>query len=355
MNKKKAFTLAEVLITLGIIGVVAAMTIPTLVANYNTKSWNTAATVFESKLGEALKVMNSQQTLAGHTSTESFVEELSKHFKISKTCSNNELSKCFEEQIGGLENIVDILNPTETSSSNNSLDVTVLKTAISLGQPKWTTNTVGVQFANGVTAVLAYNDFDCMQDPYSNTINGLNCISAIYDVSGFKSPNEDKKDVRTINSITNKCSFRAGSVCYGSYFYAPTPLTYQECLDKKDSLGIKRCANRNDDYWAGAVAKCGHVNNLPTMAQLAQIGNYIYGVDTITEDNDFYVGKQLNYDKIASLKIVPRSTYLDLWSGEEIDSTTAKARGFFRDGKAQIQRYVRHDSASYVGGICIVR
>nr|MBP7211932.1 type II secretion system protein [bacterium] len=30
MNKKSAFTLAEVLITLGIIGVVAAMTIPTL-------------------------------------------------------------------------------------------------------------------------------------------------------------------------------------------------------------------------------------------------------------------------------------------------------------------------------------
>lgn len=31
---KKAFTLAEVLITLGVIGVVAAMTIPTLIANY---------------------------------------------------------------------------------------------------------------------------------------------------------------------------------------------------------------------------------------------------------------------------------------------------------------------------------
>ena len=31
---KKGFTLAEVLITLGIIGVVAAMTIPTLIANY---------------------------------------------------------------------------------------------------------------------------------------------------------------------------------------------------------------------------------------------------------------------------------------------------------------------------------
>ena len=35
--KRAAFTLAEVLITLGIIGVVAAMTIPTLIANYQEK------------------------------------------------------------------------------------------------------------------------------------------------------------------------------------------------------------------------------------------------------------------------------------------------------------------------------
>ena len=36
-SKKAAFTLAEVLITLGIIGVVAAMTIPSLIANYQKK------------------------------------------------------------------------------------------------------------------------------------------------------------------------------------------------------------------------------------------------------------------------------------------------------------------------------
>lgn len=36
-NKKNAFTLAEVLITLGIIGVVAALTIPSLINNYKAK------------------------------------------------------------------------------------------------------------------------------------------------------------------------------------------------------------------------------------------------------------------------------------------------------------------------------
>ena len=36
-KSKSGFTLAEVLITLGIIGVVAAMTIPTLIEKINTK------------------------------------------------------------------------------------------------------------------------------------------------------------------------------------------------------------------------------------------------------------------------------------------------------------------------------
>lgn len=40
--QKKAFTLAEVLITLGIIGVVAAMTLPTLVGEYQKKQCDTA-------------------------------------------------------------------------------------------------------------------------------------------------------------------------------------------------------------------------------------------------------------------------------------------------------------------------
>lgn len=34
---KKGFTLAEVLITLGIIGVVAALTLPSLITNYRKK------------------------------------------------------------------------------------------------------------------------------------------------------------------------------------------------------------------------------------------------------------------------------------------------------------------------------
>ena len=38
-DKKSAFTLAEVLITLGVIGVVASITLPTLIKEYNKHAW----------------------------------------------------------------------------------------------------------------------------------------------------------------------------------------------------------------------------------------------------------------------------------------------------------------------------
>lgn len=52
---KKAFTLAEVLITLGIIGVVAALTLPSLVQNYQKRSLEVATQKFYSVMSQAIK------------------------------------------------------------------------------------------------------------------------------------------------------------------------------------------------------------------------------------------------------------------------------------------------------------
>lgn len=55
---KKGFTLAEVLITLGIIGVVAALTIPTLVSKYQKTQYITQLKKAYSQFNEALKLMS---------------------------------------------------------------------------------------------------------------------------------------------------------------------------------------------------------------------------------------------------------------------------------------------------------
>lgn len=48
--KKQAFTLAEVLMTLGIIGVVAAMTLPTLITDFQKRSTATMVKALYSKI-----------------------------------------------------------------------------------------------------------------------------------------------------------------------------------------------------------------------------------------------------------------------------------------------------------------
>lgn len=53
---KKAFTLAEVLITLGIIGIVAAMTMPSLVGKYRQKTVETRLEKFYSVANQAIKL-----------------------------------------------------------------------------------------------------------------------------------------------------------------------------------------------------------------------------------------------------------------------------------------------------------
>ena len=58
--QQPAFTLAEVLITLGIIGVVAAMTMPTLIANHRKKVVETKLEKFYSVMNQAINMTNAE-------------------------------------------------------------------------------------------------------------------------------------------------------------------------------------------------------------------------------------------------------------------------------------------------------
>ena len=312
---KKGFTLAEVLITLGIIGIVAAMTIPTLVANYQQKSWSTSASVFERKLEEALKVMNTQQTLAGYTTTEAFVEELGKHIKIVKTCNNNKLENCFPMDLTW--EVVDIETGAKVSDPANLFDK---KTASDFGKD-WGTNIVGIQFANGTSGLIAY-DPDCKQDPYSNRVTGTSCIALLYDTSGFAKPNSINKDLRSMGAvIKGNCAFKAGSTCFQAPFAANSPMSLADCEAQKSALGIDACYY-DGDYWAGAVAVCGGTTKMATLADAAKIASYIYDINGLgTYDNIDYSTGVFNKDRAAELGLLSfleLDSYLHIVSGVDL-------------------------------------
>ncbi len=312
--KKFGFTLAEVLITLGIIGIVAALTIPTLVANYQNKAWNTSASVFERKLEEALKTMNTQQVLAGYSNTADFVSALGKYFKITKVCANDDILSCFEDKVFW-------------GAENEEVDMSKIKNAKNFGQEDWDTETIGVQFANGTTGLIAYNP-ECKEQPFTNQFNGTSCLAILYDTTGFKTPNTQQKDLRSINVLSlggSNCAFEINGTC----FTAPittTPLTHNECIARQSQLGIKNCRDGDDDYWGGAVKSCGGVSKMPTQAQLNDIANYVYNTSGIS---GYESGLTLDYDKVAELGLTASSgSTFSIWSGEEVSRYNAFYRIF---------------------------
>lgn len=105
MKINKAFTLAEVLIVLGIVGIVAEMTIPALVANYQKTVYVTQLQKSYSEMNQVLRQMSADSGCVndlkcsglfdtGTTST-TFSQSLIKYFKVVKICSTGGNGGCF--------------------------------------------------------------------------------------------------------------------------------------------------------------------------------------------------------------------------------------------------------------------
>lgn len=319
---KKAFTLAEVLITLAVIGVVAILTIPNLVAKYQEKQWNTAAKVFEKNIENVTKLMNTQQVLAEYSTTKAFVSELSKYMKIAKICDNTHLSDCF---------------PNEILWGTNGFEpkliyVQALKTSGNLGHKTWNSESVGLQFANGMAAILAYNSNCKSQDPYNNQISGTDCLAILYNTTGFKSPNQSGKDLRGINVHIASCDFNKNGLCMSSMF-DPVTVTQDEC---KKISGIKQCVLPREN-WAGAVKACSEMGmRLPSKMELLNLVSYIYFGETgKVKENATWVGGTFNEERANGTPIKVNFGYYT--SEENPDGKTVYFRGFMGTGSNYIK------------------
>ncbi len=115
--KSAAFTLAEVLVTLGIIGVVSAMTVPTLMQNYQRQSYVTQLHKTYNEFTQAfLQYKNDRNALwlteAGHTRHQDMMPFMKQYFKVVQECGTTStpcFASSYKNQNGGTY-VVDTLN-----------------------------------------------------------------------------------------------------------------------------------------------------------------------------------------------------------------------------------------------------
>ena len=314
MRKNFAFTLAEVLITITIIGVVAAMTIPNLVQDYQKKSWNTASEVFEARLLQALKIMNVQGNLTYYDSTEAFVNELAKNIKINKICESDNLKNCFIDKVN-----TDILDVATWETTGI---ISIPTTAENFGHKDWQTNVIGLNFADGVTGLIIYNPA-CKPDRYSNNADVLSCVSLIYDTSGFKTPNALNKDVKTINFEIENCYAKLNGKCLSELVLtqAIAPDDCQKLIDSGEATDIA-CQYKKNGIYLYKTCKDKQmrpVNN----SEIRIIAQYLYNNKSLSNRNDKQTLKSENlvgiFEKLSNL-----TTFFMMEGGSNFSKLTTK-------------------------------
>ena len=318
---KAAFTLAEVLITLGIIGVVAALTMPALITNIQDRIQQKRIENINQKLSKVTDKMAVQSGLTGYGTTMAFVQEMSKHMKIAKICDNEHLAECWPTQ--------EVILNDEGKTWEIAKTKTAKTLKISTNTEDWA-DTVGIVTGDGTGMILSYNkkcefsvdDGGLKYDNSTGKSNSLVCLSGVYDWNGNSKPNKLKKDVTTLGMATGlgtECAIEVNGKCFTAPV-TPTPLIRAECRAEKDKLGIKQC-NYADDYWAGAVKQCGGVSKMPTEADLTELAKVLYNTSNIRSSN-----LTLDTSKASSMGFTGSEFYV--WSGEEGDSLSAYYRYF---------------------------
>ncbi len=101
MNKKFAFTLSEVLITMGVIGIIAAITVPTLVKNYQNKAFVVQLRSILNDIETATDLATTEEGKTSFLKTTAFNNITAfpaNYLRTVKSCSTS--SSCFNSTYG---------------------------------------------------------------------------------------------------------------------------------------------------------------------------------------------------------------------------------------------------------------
>lgn len=188
-----AFTLAEVLITLGIIGIVAAMTIPTLIKNTQDMEFKTTFKKTYSEINSAIVQIKQDnggtlKNFCTQLDSSSILQAFSPYFKILSTCTNNASYQCFAEA-----HLMSGSSATAYSPSLTNAGTIALFT-----------------LTNGVNIAIQIHSANC------SFANGNNCGWILIDTNGMKPPNRFGKDLYGVSILEDKILPFGAINAYGS-------------------------------------------------------------------------------------------------------------------------------------------
>lgn len=201
------FTLAEVLVTLGIIGVVSAMTMPTLVKNHQRQVFVTQLHKVYNELSQAFEgvISDSNAVSLSESSYKRNGDEwfLRNYFKTVKVCSESE--ECFGEEY-------------------SNLNGTAIRTREITG--------------GGVAAILSSGASVCLRK-----YNGGRVAKVIVDVNGPQEPNIVGRDLFDFD-VLNDGTISAGDIDdadtnFASNCQSGTGISYGACMAKIINDGWK--------------------------------------------------------------------------------------------------------------------
>ena len=224
-NRKVAFTLAEVLISLGIIGVVAALTLPTLISNYKEKELIVRTKRLYANIQNAALLAQKENDSIGDNSalfnpsqsSAEVAKNFSKYFTGSKVCTNMNTEGCSQYYYklkyatrrkgedgnlgGGIQNFSKIILE----------DGAIIGVAQSTSCDKLVTN------------CRTDTDGNCMYDEQGNplmyTYRNTICAYLWLDVNGVSLPNQYGRDGYVIQVYTDKMKPEQTRCWGGNSFY----------------------------------------------------------------------------------------------------------------------------------------
>ncbi len=212
--------MAEILLSLTIIGVVAAITLPSLTGNINERTWNTQRKALYARMSQAIALMPALNgygtyetvsaggsTSINDTAAETFITAgLSKVLKINNICDNKHLWDC------GFSSKITTLSASQIALPAKMSD---LNPGIPAGGASGFTinNTAAAAFetVNG-ESILAFYNPNCTPEQLfwsgidSSGNNGFYmkpqlCAHFVFDLNGSKGPNTVGKDIGIISAI----------------------------------------------------------------------------------------------------------------------------------------------------------